>query len=238
MNTDATLKQATDAVDEAWQRLKENQNAETEAAYDRAHAIWKELGAGRSVGRPASGDETPLTSTERAQAVRARQQQSAAKWEKVAPAIQDIRRAAEVNDDASILRLAKSLAKETAVLLKNFSVIHAQPNLDVVVLNSWHDRQMVLASIPKKHLVDALGRDSLTGKQANLVVDRNLEVFADIISAKYERGEWRPYSRFGSTLPRVDVTSEEVEAVRDKLTSNVLDINAGWMGSDGRWNSV
>src|SRR5262249_329119 len=66
---------------------------------------------------------------------------------------------------------------------------------------------MVLAFNPKIHLQDVLRRDPLTSNQANLVVDRNLDVFAAVISDKYERGEYRPYSRFGSSLPRVDVTS-------------------------------
>lgn len=234
MNTEETLKQATDAVDKAWRHWKENPSSQTESAYDRAYSHWKELGPGRGVGRPASGDEATLTSTERAQFARARQQQSAAKWERVAPIIQHIRRAVETSDDTTVLLLAKSLAKETTVTLMNFSVIHAQPDSDIVVLHCWHDNKMVLAFIPKIHLEDALRRESLTGKEANLVVDRNLDVFAELISAKYERGEWRPYSKFGSTMPRVDVTSKEVEAVRDKLTSSVLDIKAGWMGADGR----
>lgn len=234
MSTETTLKQATDAVDEAWRHLKEDRNAQTEVAYDRAYTSWKELGAGRGAGRPASGDQTSLTSTERAQAARARQQQSAAKWEKVAPIIQQIRRAIEESDDTTILQLAKTLAKETAVLLKDFSVVHAQPDSDVVVLHCWHDRQMILAFIPKIHLGDALRRERLTGKEANLIVDRNLDAFTGIISAKYERGEYRPYSRFGTTLPRVDLTSEEVESIREHLIVSVLDVSAGWMGSDGR----
>jgi hypothetical protein len=237
MNTGSSLKQATDAVDGAWLRWKDNPTQENEAAYDRAYANWKEFGTGRGVGRPPSGDQTALTSTERAQAARAQQQQSATKWEKVAPLIQRIRRAVELNDDTAILELAKSLAKETAVPLKDFSVIHAQPDTDVVVLNCWHDRQMVLAFIPKIHLEDALRRDRLTGKQANLVVNRHLDAFAGIISAKYERGEYRPYSRFGTTLPRVDVTSEEVEAIRGDLTDSVLNISAGWVSPDGRWTT-
>jgi hypothetical protein len=236
MNAGATLKQATEAVDEAWRRWKAQRTPQTEAAYDEAYARWKEFSSGRGAGRPASADETPMTSTERAQRARARQQQAAARWERVAPLIQEIRRAVETSDDATTLKLAKSIAKETTVLLKDFSVIHAQPDSDIVVLHCWHDRQMVLAFIPKIHLEDALRRESLTGKQANLVVDRNLDAFAGIISAKYERGEYRPYSRFGSTLPLVDVTSEEVEAIRETLTDNVLNLSAGWVSPDGRWS--
>jgi NADH dehydrogenase/NADH:ubiquinone oxidoreductase subunit G len=235
MNAESALKQATDAVDQAWRRWKENRNPETEAAYDQSYANWKQLAPDRGVGRPASVEQTPLTSTERAVWARSRQQQSASKWEKVAPVIQQIRRAAEAADDATILGLAKSLAKETAVALANFSVVHAQPDSDVVVLHCWHGGQMVLAFIPKTHVEDALRRDRLSGKQANLVVDRNLDVFAELVSEKYERGEYRPYSRFGSTLLRVDITSEEVEATRHRLTDSVLDIQAGWMGPDGRF---
>jgi|SRR5271163_1434403 len=238
MNAEKVLKKATDAVDEAWRRWKEDPTPETEAAYDGAHASWKELAPDRGVGRPASVEQTPLTSGERAVWARARQQQSAAKWERVAPVIQQIRRALDARDDVAILALAKSLAKETTVSLKDFSVIHAQPDSDVVVLHCWHDRQMVLAFIPKIHLEDALRRDRLTGKQANLVVDQHLDVFADLVSEKYERGEYRPYSRFGSTLPRVDILSEEVEAIRDKLTDSVLDLRAGWIGPDGRLSSA
>ena len=237
MNTEETLKQATYGVDEAWRHWKEDRSPQNEAAYDRAYASWKELGSGRGVGRPVSGDQTSLTSTERAQAARARQQQSAAKWERVAPIIQHLRRAVDASDDMTTLQLAKALAKETAVLLKDFSVIHAQPDFDVVVVHCWHEKQMVLAFIPKVPLEDALRRNSrLTGKQANLLVDRNLDAFAGIISAKYERGEYRPYSRFGSTLPRVDITSEEVEAIRGNLTDSVLNVSAGWASADGRWS--
>lgn len=175
MNPDTRLKQATDTVDEAWRRWKEDRTPQTEAVYDRAYESWKELGSGRSVGRPASGDQTALTSTERAQAARARQQQSASKWERVAPIVQQIWRAVEASEEASILRLAKSLATETTVQLKDFSVIHAQPDSDVVVLHCWHDKQMVLAFISKMHLEDHFRRDRLTGKEANLVVDRNLD---------------------------------------------------------------
>jgi hypothetical protein len=236
MNAEEMLKQATEAVDEAWRRLKEKPNAQTEAAYDSAYTSWKKLAPDRDrgAGRPTSVEQTPLTSAERAVWTRTRQQQSASRWEKVAPAIQQIRRAAEEGNDAAILQVAKFIAKETKMLLQDFSVIHAQPDSDVVVLHCWQDRQMVLAFIPKIHLEGALRRDRLSGKEANLVVDRNLNVFAELVSEKYERGEYRPYARFGSTLPRVDITSEEVEAIRHKLTDTVLDLKAGWMGSDGR----
>ena len=117
--------------------------------------------------------------------------------------------------------------------LTNFNVVHAQPDSDFVVLHGWDGKQMVLAFIPTTHLEDHFRRRRLSGKEANLVVDRNLEAFARIVSAKYERGEYRPYSRAGSTLPRVDLTLEDIETSGEELTSSVLDLGAGWVAPDG-----
>lgn len=232
---DATnLHKATLAVDEAWQQWKQTPNATTEAAYDRAYHSWKRLGGERSVGRPPSGDQTSLTSTERAQAARARQQASAARWEKVAPLIQQLRRAVDGNDTATITSIAKSLVKETEMVLSNLQVVHAQPDSDFVVLNGWLGREMVLAFIPTVHLDDYFRRSHLSGKQANLLVDRNLDAFARIISAKFERGAHRPYSRFGSTLPRVDITLEDLESSGETMTDSVLEQSAMWVSPDGR----
>jgi len=235
MNSITSLKRATDAVDAAWQRWKQNPSTPNEAAYDDAYENWKRHGGARGVGRPPSGDQSSLTSSERAQAVRLRQQQSAARWEKVAPLIQELRRAVDADDGLSISRIVNSLVKETAMVLTGFQVIHAQPDCDLVVLHGWHKQEMVLAFIPKIHLEDHFRRQRLSGKEANLVVDRNLEAFARIISAKYERGEYRPYSRFGSTLPSVHITLDDIEASGETLTDSVLDLSAGWMSPDGRW---
>ena len=91
-------------------------------------------------------------------------------------------------------------------------------NSDYVVLNAMHGKQMVLAFIEVIHLDDHFRRRHMSGREANLVVDRNIEAFARIMSAKYERGEYRPYSRFGSTLPRVDITLHDIDASGEKLT--------------------
>jgi hypothetical protein len=229
------LKNATAAVDNAWRRWKEYPNSETEAAYDRAYENWKKFGSRRSVGRPPSGDDSGLTSTERAREARARQQQSATRWEKVAPLIQRMRRAVEVGDSAEVSRIAVALVKETEMVLRNVNVVHAQPDGEFVVLHGWHDRQMVLAFIATEQLDDYFrSREHLSGKKANLVVDRNLDAFARIMSAKYERGEYRPYSRFGSTLPSVDITLEDIAASGETLTDSVLELEPMWVSPDGR----
>jgi hypothetical protein len=192
------------------------------------------LGGERGVGRPASGD-TALSSSARAQAARQRQQQAATRWEKVAPIIQAIRRAHEANDNRMMVDLGRRLIKETDMLLSNLQVIHAQPDSDFVVLNGFDGKKMVLAFIPVVHLDDLFRVRHLSGQQANVLVDANLDVFARIISNKYERGEHRPYSRFGSTLPRVDLTLEDMEQSGETFSKSVLDTLAGsgWMGRDG-----
>jgi hypothetical protein len=228
------LQKATLEVDEAWQRWKQAPGAETEAAYDCAYHAWKGLGGDRSVGRPPSGDQSSLTSTERAQAARARQQASAARWEKVAPLIQHLRRAVDANDTALIASIARSLVKETEMVLSNMEVVHAQPDSDLVVLHGWSGADMVLAFIPTVHLDDYFRRRHLSGKQANLLVDRNLDAFARIISSKFERGAHRPYSRFGSTLPRIDITLEDLEISGETMTDSVLDLSHMWVSPDGR----
>lgn len=233
------LKAATAAVDRAWQAWKQDPSPENEAAYDRAHEHWKNLGqaaaANRGVGRPASGDTAALTSSERSQAARQRQAQSATRWEKVAPFIQTLRRSLDVGDNHAVVDIAKNLVKETEMLLSNLQVVHAQPDDDFVVLNGFDGAKMVLAFIPVIHLDDHFRERHLSGKQANLLVDANLDAFARIISNKYERGEHRPYSRFGSTLPRVDLTREDMEESGEKFSKTVLETYArsGWVGPDG-----
>ena len=229
------LKAATETVDEAWEYWKENPTPEAEAAYDAAYERWKTLGRSRGVGRPPSGEQSALSSSERARAARVRQQQSASQWEKVAPLIQNLRRAHHSNDFREIARTVDTLVKETFMVLKNFNVVHAQPDSDHVVLHCWHNDEMVLAFIPKIHLEDNLRCDRLTGKQANMLVQRNIEKFAQIVSAKYERGEFRPYSRFGSTLPRVDIGLADIEESDEKLSTSVLNGMGGWAAHDGRW---
>lgn len=226
------LENLTAAVDQAWERLKANPTDTNVSAYDRAYEAWRRFGANRGVGRPASGDQG-LTSTERAREARARQQQSAERWERVAPHIQQLRSALQSDDRVAVESIARALVKETETVLQHVQVIHAQPDSDYVVLNAMHGKLMVLGFIEVIHLDDHFHRRHMSGREANLVVDRNIESFARIMSAKYERGEYRPYSRFGSTLPRVDITLDDIKASGETLTDSVLDVKAMWVSTDG-----
>jgi hypothetical protein len=219
---------AAKAVDGAFKRLANHPSTEAMAAYDLAYARWVELAesALRGPGRPQTGDYS-MTSTERARAVRERQRQKAAYWEKVAPLIQQLRKAVNSRDDAGALVIARSLVKETDVRLTSFAVVHEQPDSYCVIVHAFDGRELVLAFISRRTLEDYFHRDNVTGKSANLVVDRNLDAFARIISGKYERGQHRPYARAGSTLRRLDITLEDIEVSGETLTDGVLDMTWG-----------
>lgn len=199
------------------------------ATYESAFAAWKNLGAGRSVGRPANADGASLTSTERAKQARARQQQAAQRWELVAPIVQQLRRAVKAEDAASIASIAGKLVRQTEMALSNAQVVHAQPDTDQVVIHAWHGSEMVLAIVPTSQLEDYFHRAKrLNGKEANLLVDRNLDAIARIVSAKFERGEYKPYARFNSTLPCVELNLQDLEQSDEKLTDSVLDTQFVW----------
>ena len=58
---------------------------------------------------------------------------------------------------------------------------------------------------------------------SNLIVDRNLEAFARIVTAKYSRGQVGAYSAYDDqTFPRVDITLEDMERSGEQFTADVL----------------
>jgi hypothetical protein len=229
MDNSVRLDAAAKAVNEAFRKLADHPNNETKAAYDLAYARWEELvePIARGPGRPQSGDQS-MTSSERARATRERQGQLARRWTKVAPLIQQLRKAVDNGDSASVRRISTLLVQETAMSLTNFTVIHAQPDSHCVVVQAWDNHEMVLAFISREALEDHFHRSGVKGKAANLLVDRNIEAFARIISAKYERGEHRPYARSGSTLRRIDITLEDIKTSGEELSDSVLDMQWSW----------
>jgi hypothetical protein len=126
------------------------------------------------------------------------------------------------------MHAARALTEETAVKLHDFQVIHAQPDPYCAVVQAWDGRDMVLAFISREALSDHFHRTGLRGPDLSLLVDRNIEAFGRIISDKYERGDHRPYSRAGSTLRRVDITLDDIEASGEELTDSVLDMAWSW----------
>jgi hypothetical protein len=233
--TEEEFRSATDHVEAAWRALKANPGEQREAEYEEAYRRWRGLGGNRGQGRPSSGLSG---STARSQAARARQQQSAEKWERVAPLIQELRRAVMANDTDAMSKISATLVKKTEMIVKSLQVVHAQPNTDIVVLHGWATpRDMVLAYVPVTVLDDHFEhRGSFSGPHANLIVDRNLEVFAKIVSAKFERGEYRAISWNGDTRPRVDVTFEDLKG--EKLIDPKDNTTFSWGSPEHRNRTV
>jgi len=228
------IEKATNDVDKAWERLRSEPSPENEAAYDVAYENWKGVSGTRGVGRPASSDGNALNSSQRAQAARVRQQRSAEKWEKVAPIIQSMREALLAGKYDLVIDKTKEITKATEMVLSEFNVIHAQRDGDFVVLHAFHGKDMVLIFIPKIHLEDHLKKERLSGKQANAIVARNIDTFARIISGKYERGEYRYYSREGLTLPRIDIILEDIEKSGELITDTILETDVIWQSLGAR----
>jgi hypothetical protein len=102
--------------------------------------------------------------------------------------------------------------------LTEFMVVEQQPDVDgsvVVVANDG--KQRVVAFVGREALDDYsskyLGRQCLNYQQRIFLLrsENNLAVVAKTISDKYERGETSPYHRYGSTLPRVDISLADLE---------------------------
>lgn len=120
--------------------------------------------------------------------------------------------------------------------LLNLQVNHGQPYSDFVEMYALDNRPIVLAVIPTIHLEDHLQRSSLTGQQANIVVDANQNAFSRIISAKYEHGKWRDFNWHGSTVRRVDIGLADIEASGETISDSVLAMATqyGFVNKDGR----
>ncbi len=223
MKPDEELKKASNAVDKAWKQLKAHHTHYNETAYDNAYDRWKKLGYRRpGVGRRPGGETDALTSTKRAHATRERQRSSALKWEKIAAFVQQLRADVRKHDQSQISDYVKSLINDTEIILHDLEVIHAQPDADIIVISCRSEDQAILAFIEKADIEhyfdDVLGiAKELSHKEANRVVDNNMKLIAGIISAKYERGEYRPYLRFGQTFPRVDIAFRDLKRLSERL---------------------
>jgi len=112
--------------------------------------------------------------------------------------------------------------------LTRFAVVHehAEP-LNRVLVHCFDDRQMVLVFISREAIDDYFHRSSLTPRDRNLLIDRNLEALIPVIVGKYDRGEVGEYLGFGGQrFPQVELSLADLENAPDKLTDGVLEIAA------------
>lgn len=112
--------------------------------------------------------------------------------------------------------------------LSHFAVVHehAEP-LNRVLIHCFDDRQMVLVFISREAIDDYFHRSSLTPRDRNLLIDRNLEHLVPVIAAKYDCGEIGEYVGSGTQrFPRIDLDLADLEAAPEKLRDTVLEIAA------------
>jgi hypothetical protein len=118
--------------------------------------------------------------------------------------------------------------------LTNFAVVREHvKSLNRVLIHCFDGRQMILVFISRQAIDDYFRRLSLTPRDRNLLIDRNLENLIPVITAKYDCGEVGEYIGSGSQLfPQIDLDLADLEAAPGKLTDTVLDIaaRAGFQG--------
>jgi hypothetical protein len=112
--------------------------------------------------------------------------------------------------------------------LTNFAVVHEHSEpLNRLLIHCFDNRRMLLVFISREAIDDYFRRSSLTPRDRNLLVDRNLEHLIPLITAKYDRGEVGEYiGPGGQRFPQVNLSLADLERAPEKLTDTVLDIAA------------
>jgi hypothetical protein len=122
--------------------------------------------------------------------------------------------------------------------LSGFTVVHARSDgehhsVDAPLIHCFDGMRLVLAFVDRTVLADYFRLPNRpTMRESNLMVDHNIEAFARIVKAKYEREEASVYQGFGQNFPRVDVTLEDMQRSGEKFTSDVAKAEAAF-----RWTA-
>jgi hypothetical protein len=108
--------------------------------------------------------------------------------------------------------------------LSMFRVVHergdAAPLLADPLIHCQVGQQLVLAYVSRTALMDYFripGDKRPTLQQFNLLVERNLDTFKQIIEGKFERDEWEVHKRLGQSYPRILVTLEDMRGSGERL---------------------
>src|SRR5262245_10000200 len=99
------------------------------------------------------------------------------------------------------------------------------------LIRCYDGSQLVQGYIDRKALDDYFqlpGGERITVQQLEFVVQQNLDAFARIIDAKYQRGEFITVDLPGGKYPRVVVTEQDMTASGEKLSADVLKLKAGF----------
>ena len=115
--------------------------------------------------------------------------------------------------------------------LSMFGVVHergdAAPLLDDPLIHCQANKQLVLANVSRMALMDYFNiRDDqrITLQQWNLVVDRNLDAFKQIIEGKFERDEWDVQKRQGQSYPHMLITLEDMQRGGEQFAASARDL--------------
>jgi hypothetical protein len=122
-------------------------------------------------------------------------------------------------------------------MLTQFSVVHEAGDFEGrgTLIHCFDGPQMVLAVVTRTALDDYFPKRRLTNSQRNLLVDRHIEQFERIVTAKYEASAIERYKSpiTGQTFPLVVVTAADLAQSSAALSDSVLDIAAA-AGFHGR----
>jgi hypothetical protein len=113
--------------------------------------------------------------------------------------------------------------------LSNFVVVRDHTDLaNRALIQCFDGNRTVLVSITQHALGDYFHRSDLTPRQRDLLIDRNLEVLAPVISDKYERGEFRAhFDPIGRPFaPLVELTLGDLQRAPFRLSDTVIEIDA------------
>jgi hypothetical protein len=114
------------------------------------------------------------------------------------------------------------------VALSGFAVVQEhseQP--DAVLITCFDGAQTLRVFISREVIDNYFRRQDLTALQRDLLVMRNLDKLALVISGRYERGEVSSYaSPTGRAYARIDLTLADLNAAPRTLTDSVLDVAA------------
>ena len=123
--------------------------------------------------------------------------------------------------------------------LTGLAVVHARSDgvehsVDAPLIHCHDGNKLVLAFVSRTALADYFRLPKRPSMQeSNLLVDRNLDAFGRIVRAKYDTGERSIYDAYGQSIPRVDVTLEDMQHSGEEFAADVLKINPGFRSYPG-----
>ena len=107
--------------------------------------------------------------------------------------------------------------------LSDLRLLH-KPQAPLVVIKGSDGPRSVVAYISFRHLEDYFNLPTgLSTEQADLLVKQQSDAFERIIAAKYERGDYKSYGRYGSTLVCINITMEDIVSSGELMSDRAFE---------------